>query len=244
VGLYDTVSSYGRSFLDDVDQLGLKIGGQAAKVVHLVAGDECRENFASTTIASAIAAGVGYELVLPGVHSDVGGGYAEVEQEERLFLSPRHLDPLVAAGWFRSDPDRGKTQVVRTTDSYGDYRAYTSRPVHYHYQLVTLALMVALAQQSGLCLELGDFNPAAGFTGKSQQGYNPPAPLHTLRQQLLGFALAHDGPRRAAFALPPTAEGQLVRNRYLHRSEQSGDVINGPHLNERSHLFERHTIAG
>jgi len=244
VGLFDTVSSYGASFLDDVGQLGLAVGGQARKVVHLVAGDECRENFASTNIKSSIAAGVGYELVLPGVHSDVGGGYAEVEKEERMFLSPRNLDPLVRDGWFYQNADVHKSQVAITRDNYGDYRGYTARTVYYHYQLIPLALMVALAHQSGLGLELADFDTgSASFTEKKANPYNVPAELVRLRQEMHRFAVAHDRPQRQAFALPLTAEGKMVRNRYLHRSELSSDIISAPHLNKQL-FFERQPIDG
>ena len=244
VGLFDTVSSYGKSFLDDVAQLGLAIGGQARKVVHLVAGDECRENFASTNINSSIAAGVGYELVLPGVHSDVGGGYGEVEMQERTYFSPAHLEPLVREGWFVQDADRRKTQVLLSRNSYGEYRAYTARKVYYHYQLIPLAIMVSLAHKSGLRLELGDFDAqTVSFVGEGSQVYNVPAQLVQLRQDMHGFALAHDGAHRVAFALPLTAEGKLVRNQYLHRSEDPGSVINDPHLNKKL-LFERHPIDG
>ena len=244
VGLFDTVSSYGRSFLDDVDQLGLATGGQARKVVHLVAGDECRENFASTNIKSSIGAGVGYELVLPGVHSDVGGGYAEVEKEARMFLSSQNLDPLVRDGWFHQDADYNKNQVATTHNNYGEYRGYTERTVYYHYQLIPLAIMVALAHRSGLGLELADFDAgSASFTGKKDGGNNVPPPLLRLRQEMHRFAVANDQAHRKVFALPLTAEGRLVRNQYLHRSEASGELINAPHLNKQL-LFERRPIDG
>jgi hypothetical protein len=95
VGLFDTVSSYEpegvlgkvgsavkHNFDNDVKELGLQLGDIAKKVIHLTAENEYRENFSLTTIASSIAAGVGFELQLPGAHSDVGGGYEEYEHLE------------------------------------------------------------------------------------------------------------------------------------------------------------------
>ena len=85
VGLFDTVSAEGLLPGNDVDDLQLKFEDDAARrVFHLVALDEYRENFPLTNIASAcraksevdgIRSRMGFELGIPGAHSDVGGGY-------------------------------------------------------------------------------------------------------------------------------------------------------------------------
>jgi hypothetical protein len=77
LGLYDTVSSFGLdgNFTDDVKQLRLNLMNRVDRVVHLCAADEHRINFALTDITSAGSKGV--EIFLPGVHSDVGGGYLD-----------------------------------------------------------------------------------------------------------------------------------------------------------------------
>ncbi|MHC0445196.1 T6SS phospholipase effector Tle1-like catalytic domain-containing protein [Flavobacterium sp. 3-218] len=74
LGIYDTVSSYGSNVFDDIDKdnVPLKIPN-VGFTVHLTAEDEHRENFPLTSIASAGANSI--ELSLPGVHSDIGGGY-------------------------------------------------------------------------------------------------------------------------------------------------------------------------
>ena len=79
VGVFDTVSSVGY-------ELGLDLKGVPQKVVHLVAANEYRKNFSLTDITSSVEAGVGYELVLPGVHSNIGGSYGEVTDEEERHL--------------------------------------------------------------------------------------------------------------------------------------------------------------
>lgn len=83
VGLYDSVSSYGLFFDNDVDDLGLTAINKARKVVHFSAADEYRKNFALTNIISTGFKGVA--LSLPGVHSDVGGSYKKVEYEKTAF---------------------------------------------------------------------------------------------------------------------------------------------------------------
>jgi hypothetical protein len=96
VGLFDTVSSFGydTNFDDDVQQLHTHFAPQSAlRVFHIAALDEYRENFSLTSIASACNATVtcagksypmGFEIAIPGSHSDVGGGYhADVGKPEK-----------------------------------------------------------------------------------------------------------------------------------------------------------------
>jgi hypothetical protein len=84
VGLYDTVASYREgtiralaSIEDDTAELHLNCLGLGSinKVIQLAAGEEHRLNFPLTDIQSAVDAGKGTQIFLPGVHSDVGGGY-------------------------------------------------------------------------------------------------------------------------------------------------------------------------
>lgn len=82
VGLFDTVASYSPDSLIPKFESGAKmlslheIDKQAEKVVHLVAEDEHRANFAITPIYK------GTTYVMPGVHSDIGGGYHDNAKEE------------------------------------------------------------------------------------------------------------------------------------------------------------------
>lgn len=111
VGVFDTVSSYGvgLGFGSNVKELGLALGTLPQQVVHLTAGDECRENFSLTDITSSI--GVGYELTLPGVHSDVGGGYGEREDETRELHYGAH-GQLIAEGWYTAEQVHTKSEGV------------------------------------------------------------------------------------------------------------------------------------
>ncbi|PAU56082.1 PAAR domain-containing protein, partial [Pseudomonas indica] len=56
----------------------------ARKIVHLVARDEVRHNFALNSAGAA-------DIRLPGVHSDVGGGYLPRAPERVLLSKPRSL---------------------------------------------------------------------------------------------------------------------------------------------------------
>lgn len=78
VGLFDTVSSIGTNHDDDVidekQQLYFNETRRPNQVVHIVAGHEFRQKFALTSIANIVQKGCGFEVVLPGCHTDIGDG--------------------------------------------------------------------------------------------------------------------------------------------------------------------------
>ncbi|WP_312243924.1 PAAR domain-containing protein [Stutzerimonas nitrititolerans] len=88
IGLFDTVAAIG-GWEDWVDPSDAKNGGidlhlasnAARQVVHLVARDEHRLNFALNRVSSPHR-----EIVLPGAHSDLGGGYLP-QSVERLYVA-------------------------------------------------------------------------------------------------------------------------------------------------------------
>lgn len=104
LGIYDTVSSYGSDVFDDVDgdKIPLKIQ-KVGFVIHLTAEDEHRENFPLTNISSAGTNSL--ELSLPGVHSDIGGGYQNGDPETIILtetaskVDAEHLK-MIEQGWF------------------------------------------------------------------------------------------------------------------------------------------------
>ena len=95
VGLYDTVSSHRIALTSDVKSLGLRTVKEAKdRVVHLASAEEHRMCFSLSTIKAAINAGVGEEYYLPGVHSDIGGGYRDYDERaatgnEEMILASR-----------------------------------------------------------------------------------------------------------------------------------------------------------
>lgn len=92
VGIFDTVSSYSPKFhlnpdFNDVNELHLDAVSKARNVVHLTAADEHRKNFALTTIKATATGDLkgkyAVEISLPGVHSDIGGGYRDKIDEKK-----------------------------------------------------------------------------------------------------------------------------------------------------------------
>lgn len=94
IGLFDTVPSIaGWSNMGNVKSAvatGIKLyldRRYFTDVVHLVARDECRANFALSGVKPDFP-----EITLPGVHSDIGGGYLEAAQECVLVSPMQTLD--------------------------------------------------------------------------------------------------------------------------------------------------------
>lgn len=88
IGIFDTVAAIGTStnglnpHSADTGSVQLYLRpGVAEKVFHITAAQECRFNFALNSVKPAWP-----ELALPGVHSDIGGGYLPVTRED-LFLT-------------------------------------------------------------------------------------------------------------------------------------------------------------
>lgn len=88
LGIFDTVAAIGtpsnglNPHTADTGDVNIVLRpGVAEKVFHITAQNECRFNFALNSVKPAWP-----ELALPGVHSDIGGGYLPLEREN-LFIS-------------------------------------------------------------------------------------------------------------------------------------------------------------
>ncbi|MBV4367460.1 phospholipase effector Tle1 domain-containing protein [Erwinia phyllosphaerae] len=100
LGLFDTVAAVATlengmdpNSADNGDVMLELRPGVAEKVFHLTAQHECRFNFALNSVQPAWP-----EVALPGVHSDIGGGYHAVEEEVCFLTRPRfETVPLTTA---------------------------------------------------------------------------------------------------------------------------------------------------
>ncbi|MEY8712032.1 PAAR domain-containing protein [Mangrovibacter phragmitis] len=95
IGIFDTVAAIGTPLnglnphnADTGDVNLILRPGVAEKVFHITAANECRFNFALNSVKPAWP-----ELALPGVHSDIGGGYLP-SVEENLFLTRPETDTI------------------------------------------------------------------------------------------------------------------------------------------------------
>ena len=94
LGIYDTVSSIGITYDNNVKDYGLYSPTlkKVKNTFHLCALDEFREHFALTDIGSAAANNA--ELFIPGCHSDVGGGYTLSEESFSLIYRPSVIEKI------------------------------------------------------------------------------------------------------------------------------------------------------
>jgi len=155
VGLYDTVSSHGIYYANDVSDLMLRAISRAETVVQLAAADEHRKRFSLTTINSARN---GLEIFLPGVHSDIGGSYNNAEVENQIIYdsfdyeeAQQDQQNLIKAGWFKDDEielivsDEDDDEIPSTV------QLKINRTIeHNHYSRIPLHIMAGYARESGV----------------------------------------------------------------------------------------------
>ena len=74
IGIFDTVVSMGLKHYNDAIKYKQHLPRVATRSVHITAQDEARTTFSLYNIGTAIARGDGFEVAIPGCHTDVGGG--------------------------------------------------------------------------------------------------------------------------------------------------------------------------
>ncbi|BES69557.1 hypothetical protein RE428_05750 [Marinobacter nanhaiticus D15-8W] len=114
VGLFDTVAGVVNVLRTDLSASNDKTTpinlfldpNSVETAVHLTAADECRENFALNSISNPDGSLPEHfrEISLPGVHSDVGGGYHD-EQDEHVLLSRKRVISDSRTEWPKQTMD-------------------------------------------------------------------------------------------------------------------------------------------
>ena len=231
VGIFDTVSSFSAGSFNNVDSLGLRIGGNAKKIVHLTAGDEYRKNFSLTDITSSL--GNGYELTLPGAHSNIGGGYGEVEDESReMRLDER--DHHIKHGWYTADETPIQRENVYSPQTgqklyERQFVIGNRKGLRYDYQFIPLGIMADCAQQHG-AMTLAPLTTRGRFGKYTLPPGHPLLPVQSaIRDQVQEHGasgrhvlkLLDDARPGMRLALNPD-QIRLLRHRFLHRSAGLG----------------------
>jgi hypothetical protein len=172
VGLFDTVATYGiftenHGIIkgDDVSQLKLDSIKEAEYTLQLAAADEHREKFRLTNINS-VNQSKGCELFLPGVHSDVGGGYNDYENEIQLilmrfenytnYLSKHQVEVLlnerqrlIKEGWYKENEVKIFYNNKYSAMSNCGYIVVNKSNIRNTYSRIPLHIMANFAQNRG-----------------------------------------------------------------------------------------------
>ncbi len=158
-GLFDTVSSVGlpSNHKRNTQQLHLDAISHAKDVVHLVAAEEHRKNFSLTNTNSA----GDKEIYLPGVHSDIGGGYPDNYDESGLIVSEvlqeeveSEKNRLENSGWFSSGQLVAlEPPTYRSVHQHKNWKLQIKeRIVKNEYDRIPLHIMAEFARESGIDL--------------------------------------------------------------------------------------------
>lgn len=229
IGLFDTVAAIIAPLQGDFDPANgrhgnLRLGlaaGIARQVVQLVAGDELRHNF--PLVCS------GHDIVLPGVHSNIGGGYPETTLEQVLLCKPQSqrvpvgmraeqsrvhatASALLASAFANMGEPRPQVTTWEEPIAGGRpdeaqkqvYAAvYRERQVAGQLSRVYLSVMRALAVRAGV--------PFAPLGGQAEHGM--PDELLAISRKLHAFALGEVTQLGLS-----EQEQQLLREKYVHAS--------------------------
>ncbi|MBV4492382.1 phospholipase effector Tle1 domain-containing protein [Pseudomonas oryzicola] len=244
IGLFDTVAGIVAPLQGDFDpaddryaSLRLGLGpGIARQTVQLVARDEQRHNY--PLVCS------GHDIVLPGVHSNIGGGYPETMQEQVLLCKPQSqrvpwdvraeqtgvyatMNALLAS----MAEARGSQVLAWEVPVAGDrldgaqkqvYAAvYRERQVAGQLSRVYLSIMRELAVRAGV--------PLAPLGGQTE--HRLPEELLEISRKLHAFAM---GDRQQPGLT--VEEEQLLRHRYIHASA-NWNALKGLHGSVLDVLF-------
>lgn len=256
VGLFDTVSAEGAVRTNDVEGLGLRfVADSARRVFQLAALDEYRRHFALTTIDSACCAKttvdgirqpMGFELGMPGSHSDVGGGYkagtAADEPPETVDLPPTRQ---TVDGDGTGQAVRGPQAFVYAQGWYAseDLRAGALHPYRHQQQVggdyykVGLSLMVDVAERCTTTL----YPPSlkAHMQARTPDIAAVQAQLRELARQRVFAAAGGTRLSRSLEELVGRDKARVFRRAYLHLSLRD-DYANQPRYKNDTELEREH----
>jgi hypothetical protein len=262
VGLFDTVVSYKAA-------QAVKFGGslenflvkqtairheKVKRVVHLASAEEHRDQFCLHNIKSA--GGKGEEYFLPGVHSDIGGGYLDngseaglkVCQATQYWASKDRDEYLLALGWYK--PEQLAEDALLWDDAGNPYHLELSvlrdklraRTVRNAYSRIPLKIMAEKAAEDGI-----EFR--SELDSHAAQAINAFPELTKLESRIKAY-MGKVGKRGSKPEDWQMAEPELnaVRHKHLHFSARYNGKYNGLGHNPRRSFFsqkrKRYTFNG
>lgn len=221
------------------------------KVVHLASAEEHRDQFSLHNIKSALDKGTGEEYYLPGVHSDVGGGYLPKGSDGNLIVfqgSPTEAkqdraEYLEALGWFKKEQLAEEIKAYHE-DEYGSELRLSRvwlrvkrkdemepgqnpRVVHNAYRLIPLKLMAEKAGKVSIKIK-PDLDEVV------TTGLKKHSDLRGLESKIRAHMSA--GPN---YWLKADPELNAIRHNHLHFSARYNGTLNGLGHNPRREKGKR-----
>lgn len=229
VGLYETVASYGVIHTNDTSDLNLKAISNSRHVFQLVAQDEHRENFVITNINSAGSNGV--EKHIPGVHSDIGGGYTDNAREVNLVIKEPSTwsrsdrenaeamrNQLINQGWYKTSE-----LSINNDDELLVNRTVASKK----YSFIPLHIMVEYAMKKEVLFEFSLINDSYRLDESSGVTLNGNTTYSTNLQSIKDRLDKHVYEGVARMNLPDDESMlRLIRANYIHTSAHYNDKVN------------------
>ena len=240
-GLYDTVASYGLNHRgnwfvkNDSEQLHLDAVKNCRVVVQFATQEEFRENFSLTNVKKSGIRGI--DLILPGVHSDIGGGYKNNVRENVLIYKgtkencEKYKKILVEEGWYKDSKEELEIEERHTRD-YSTYKLIGKRVLSNHYSRIPLLRMIEYSEQFDVIYQESKVNdhkitdPFIEVINTSLSRYLHIC--HSLRNSYIyhinkGEAVKEEDYLTGLWAVPYTSfidteHLKVLRNKYLHWS--------------------------
>ncbi|NNA00451.1 DUF2345 domain-containing protein, partial [Pseudomonas lundensis] len=265
IGVFDTVAAIGTIERGDLS-VGNDINhgvnmylppGCARKVIQLRARDECCNNFSLNSVQPDHQ-----QICLPGVHSDVGGGYVSRARERVWLIKPVVVTVLggrpveTSPEWHRAQAlahvlidsglaGDGRIDVITWTDIGPAFdKDSTGRKTHLvgitldrtvrgELALIALRVMRELGVRNGVPFDVLD---------DEDRRFKLPEELKPIAAEILEQALVG-----LDIKLNPDQE-RLLRGRYIHHSAnwipQSGLFVNKPTSDGVRNIYPNHPHKG
>lgn len=251
LGLYDTVSSYGisktlmssaklpkillKALANNVKELSLNKLENAKKVVQLCAADEYRLHFALTKVKDG---GNSKNYIIPGCHSDVGGGILDNEVEEyRMNCIKKHLtfiklgngnktrNELLDEGWFTEKEMGAGARVVSNKYSFIPFKYMLEKALKANLSSVKSKLFDDTKRRT---LKYGE----EAWRNDRKMKKEDRAILDKFRNYVMGETNLYQFPKISEYKLNQ-ADIKKLRHRFIHLSATFSLVNAASTSNER-----------
>lgn len=220
-GLYDTVASSGIVHKNDTKELSLNAVKKSLHTFQLAAQDEHRKNFRLTDIRSAGSRGV--EKYLPGVHSDIGGGYKDQADEEvridysgSLTKMRQERENWIGEGWF-------EPHEINVSTFWGTLTG-TREKLSNKYSHIPLQIMVEYSKSKNILYDVGLIKRKYTLDAPGER-----VDLKAVKRRLDSYVYG-DGKMMNFQNQADTLMLRPLRNRFFHFSAHYKGIGMGPSI--------------